>query len=198
MKKSYHIKFINKYDKTLFKVANKAEINCSPWEKYKSPYDTNVYLLYDKKNIYVHMTTTETKIKAVNNMRDSNVCKDSCMEFFLQPNINNPDYVNFEINPLGTLYLGYNSDTDDKTTFSEDTEIFCIESDINEYGWSLTYLIPLEFLKKYFKNITSVMRGNFYKCGDETDLVHYAVWNEIDSAEISFHNIGFFGDIIFD
>ena len=145
------------------------------------------------------MKTSETRIKAVHNERDSEVYKDSCMEFFLQPDTDDPDYLNFEINALGVLHLGYGTNTDNRVFFpEEDTDQFGIRTTIDSSGWSVCYRIPFEFLKRHFKKVSSEMRGNFFKCGDETLVTHYGTWNEIRDAEVDFHKSQYFGKLIFE
>ena len=40
------------------------------------------------------------------------------------------------------------------------------------------------------------MKGNFYKCGDDTKYPHFGCWNEVVWEEPDFHRPECFGDLI--
>ena len=177
--------------------ANKATVNYSPWKGYESPYNTNAYLLYDDENIYVYLTTDEKEISVTQTKRDCEVCVDSCMEFFLIPNENDDRYLNFEVNAGGTLHLGIGKSRFGRSFFKDTAdEVFDIKTDVTSSGWSLSYKIPFEFINSVYAAATKRMLGNFYKCGDETKVEHYAVWNDKHTAEPDFHAPSCFGVFI--
>ena len=39
-------------------------------------------------------------------------------------------------------------------------------------------------------------RGNFYKCGDETAIPHYGMWNPVGTENADFHRPEYFGDFV--
>ena len=197
--KTYTVKKVNKNSiNWAWKTANVAELNCEPWKEFPCPYKTTVQLLYTEESVYVHFSTTETKLRARNNRRDSLVYEDSCMEFFLSPDENDSRYFNFEINPIGTLLLYVCNGLGNYTNVDIDEKILNIKTIITNNGWELFYEIPFSFITQYFKQISPCMRGNFYKCGEQTEINHCACWNKIDLEEPMFHCPQFFGKIVFE
>ena len=132
-------------------------------------------------------------------MTDDNsaVCEDSCMEFFIQPNINDKRYFNFELNPIGTLHLAIGRSRYDRRYIDFNKSDFDIKSDISNGIWSLTFKIPFDFINKH-TGITPICRANFYKCGDKTGLEHYCVWNTVETPTPDFHQSEFFGELKFE
>ncbi|MNE91354.1 hypothetical protein D3C80_1889560 [compost metagenome] len=67
--------------------------------------------------------------------------------------------------------------------------------------WELEFSIPFDWLRGLFPDFTvesgQILRGNFYKCGDETPVPHYGCWNRIDSGSANFHLSSFFGELKF-
>jgi len=41
-------------------------------------------------------------------------------------------------------------------------------------------------------------RGNFYKCGDETEVAHYGSWNRVKTKTPDFHRPEYFGALVID
>jgi len=67
--------------------------------------------------------------------------------------------------------------------------------------WTLKYRLPLKLFEKYYgEKVSSGLEAsaNFYKCGDQTEFLHYGAWNPIQSPMPDFHRPEFFGRIIFD
>ncbi len=194
--KTYSIKKIRNFDENAWDAANVLELDCSPWEAVPRLYDTQARLVYTDEAIYIKMSTNETQLRAVNTQRDSDVCEDSCMEFFLSPNENDPRYLNFEINPIGAmlLFIGRGRDMWQSVDVSE--EIFDIKTVITNKGWSVCYKIPFSFLNSLFGTVTPTMRANFYKCGEKTVKSHYGCWNPILMEEMEFHCPQYFGKLI--
>ena len=68
-----------------------------------------------------------------------------------------------------------------------------------EEGWELVLSIPLELVEKLWgvkANSGTWFRANFYSCGDETPLPHYASWNPVETESPDFHRPEFFGNVI--
>ena len=69
-------------------------------------------------------------------------------------------------------------------------------------GWETVYAIPYTLIRKFFPSFSptpkSVMRANFYKCGDKTLIPHYLCWNPIPTEPLTFHNPNAFGVIHFE
>ena len=172
------------------------DVNYSPWKQYPCRYNTMAKIVYTEEAIYVNLKTTETKLKAVHNEKNSDVCDDSCMEFFLSPDENDTRYFNFEINPLGVMLLFVCNGRGNYTSVDVSHKIFQIKSIITDDYWQLLYKIPFSFIKEYFPNMTGNMRGNIYKCGRKTVHRHYGCWNPIETKKPEFHCPQYFGQLI--
>lgn len=166
-------------------------------------------LAYDAQNLYVHFTVKEPHICATHMEQNSDVCQDSCVEFFFQPDpANDRRYLNFEMNCLGVLLVGIGSFRDDLQFITrESDDIFDIHTTVTQENmaqydgqWSVEYTIPMSFLRQYFPNLTfepgHKMTANFYNCGDDDERSHYLCWNFIDAPHPDFHLPQFFGDIV--
>lgn len=149
--------------------------------------------------------------------RDFNapVYRDSCVEFFSQPE-GAAGYFNFEWNAAGAMLAGYVTDPAreggrvvGQILFNRE-ECAAVEVAASPGGgksakgdaptdWSLTFAIPFEILRGYaeFGEVRrgAVWRGNFYKCGDSTAKPHWASWRPL--PERNFHLPDSFGYIVF-
>ncbi len=181
-----------------FKEAEVAKISYVPWKSYHYPYETEARVLYTDEALYVNLKTNEWPLTARQTLRDGSVCEDSCMEFFISPDPDDTTFLNFEMNPFGTICLGLGKDRYERKTLMEDDDLFEVKSVIKNGEWQLYYKVPFSFLKKYFNKIGDEMRGNFYKCGDKTPIVHYATWNPVTCQQEDFHRPEFFGKLVFE
>ena len=182
-------------------------INDFPWGRpNKFPY-SQAQLEFLPECISVRLTSVEENIRATVDYDNGPVYKDSCLEFFFCPCPDTSEaYMNFEINPLGSLYVGFSHDGKRSSSAAVD---FCMYKELmdikvvrEERKWCAEYKIPYVFIRKFapdFKGIRQKrITGNFYKCGDNTLFPHYAVWKHIDTdvvKEPDFHRVEFFGDI---
>ncbi len=198
--KTYTIKKINgPVTDESWTLANVAKVDYEPWKNnYRYPYHMEARLLYNDEAVFVQLQTDERPLTAVANTRNGDVFKDSCMEFFFSPDADDPHYFNFEINPLGTVLLYHCVNRNDRTVPADDEKILNIKSVITPETWTLTYQIPFSFILKYFEKISPKAHGNFYKCGDEAVVPHYATWSPVTCVEEDFHRSEFFGELIFE
>lgn len=183
--------------------------NCL-WEDngYFPRSEAKVY--YTDKALHVLLISYEKEIKAIyENMNDS-VCKDSCMEFFVNPTPEVDDrFLNFEFNPLGTLLLGLGKDRYVREDINLDwRDVFSVRTSVDKNNiqhysgpfWFVEFSIPFSFLTDIYGPIEfksgKIMKANFYKCGDETAFPHYLAWNNIPISTPDFHRPEFFGELI--
>lgn len=184
-------------------------INNYPWGRPEICPDSFAEINLCDDGILIHLSTDEQNIRATVTEDNGPVCQDSCLEFFFSPcpEISNA-YFNFEINPLGTLYVGFSADGTRKSSkaidFSEFKNIFNINVKKDDSHWEVSYKVPYKLIKKYFPDFHSFdkkyIKCNFYKCGDKTLYPHYATWNYIDSNVVKspdFHVVEYFGVISF-
>ena len=197
------------------KKRNLNEVNC--WDSVEPLYIANYLwldnqykpkvtakLFYTKECIHVKFRTYEQNPVTNYFQLNDPICRDSCVEFFLQPDYEKDDrYMNFEMNAAGTLLLEIGPDRHHREFISDiDINIFHIKQYQNEEYWEVEYSIPFTWLKHYFfdfqPKLGHRLKANFYKCGDNTPIPHYACWNMVTSATPDFHRSCDFGSLIFD
>jgi hypothetical protein len=154
------------------------------------------------KGFYVRMRCYETNPKADEMSEDGDVYKDSCLECFLNFNPEQgEEYLNLEGNAVGTLHCKYGKDRFLRYSLTElgvgprPTATSRIMSDC----WEIDYFVSIDLVTALFHKISfspgDHLRGNFYKCGDDTVLPHFGMWSPI-REELNFHLPAFFGDLI--
>jgi len=176
---------------------------------------TLVRLLYDAEGIYGIFRVRDRFVRCVQRGYHAPVCRDSCVEFFLQP-AGRGGYFNFEFNCGGAMLAAFVTDpTRQGGSFRgcvplipqecRQVRVFhslppVVEPEIvAETLWHLEFFIPFALLTnragKHDLSGKSLWRGNFYKCGDETSHPHWAAWSPVD--ERNFHRPGCFGTLRF-
>lgn len=190
---------MNKYvvRKTDIANAEKISVNTVPWNEYAYKPKTYAAVVYNDDAIIVHFETDEKDLRTEMTVDNSAVCNDSCIEFFIQPNIDDKRYLNFELNPIGTLHLEIGGSRYDRVNIDFNKNDFDIKSEVFGGIWSITFKIPFDFINKH-TGMTPICRANFYKCGDKTTHKHYCVWNMVDTPEPDFHQSKFFGELKFE
>ena len=182
-------------DSTEWQRAEVGYIAVNRWSEYCVAPATEFRVLCGREGISVLMHSEEKHLRMECKEENGEIYKDSCMEFFLSPCISDDRYLNFEFNPLGVLHLALGEGREDRALLGEERGIFSIVSMAEDGDWKLKFYIPYDFLKKYFGEISPVWKGNFYKCGDMTDHVHYGAWSEVKTFTPDFHRSAYFGNI---
>ena len=153
----------------------------------------------------LRMVCEETAPKAVYRRYNEPVYTDSCLEFFCDW-LGDGRYINMEMNANGTLLSCIGPDRHARTPIADlsDGEIFVVKGEIEPASWNVTAYIPTALLCRilgvdgipFGKGYT--FRGNFYKCGDETAVIHYGMWNPIGTEKADFHRPEYFGALVID
>lgn len=186
------------------------EIDNFPWDNNGYRPRTEVKMVYSNSFLKIHFKSFEKEIKTVYSNVNDPVYEDSCVEFFFSPILSKEkNYMNFEINAIGTYLIGfgpYNGDriritNEDINTFSINTSV--TEESVKNYEedfWTITITLPFTFIEKYFGKLNFhsgyKFKGNFYKCGDKTKFSHYGCWNLINNDVPNFHLPDFFGTLV--
>lgn len=179
----------------------------TPWPDY--PYRPRVELWagWGPEEILLHYRVTEDRVKAEWTESGDPVCRDSCVEFFINPG--DGTYFNFEFNPIGTGYLGRGHSRQDSTALDKS-----LVTQIRREGslgtspfaeregkatWSLTVGIPLTLFAGTDLASPSgkSFKANFYKCGDDLRVPHYVTWHPVETEGPDFHRPEYFGTIHF-
>ena len=194
----YHVVNVDKPD---WSAIEKAALNHQPWLE-----DNGVrawaQACHDGERIHVRMTAKEEKIRATLTGPLDAVCTDSCLEFFFAPEDGDDRYINFEWNPLGTLYLGFGAarETRMRMIVKDKDALFAPKPFETEGGWGIEFSIPVSFIRLFFPRffLEGEASGNFYKCGDKTEVPHYLAWTDLTSEKPDYHRRHDFGKLIFE
>ena len=175
------------------------------WLEGHTPATTAKLVFVEGFGFLLRMTCAETAPKAVYTNYNEPVYTDSCMEFFCDW-LGDGRYVNMEMNANGTLLSCIGPDRHARTPVADLSggEIFPVEGVVCDGHWQVTAEIPTALLCKilgvntipFGKGYT--FRGNFYKCGDETPIPHYGMWNPVGTEKPDFHRPEYFGALVID
>lgn len=179
----------------------KVELTHTGWLP-ECPVSAWAQAVHNGKEIFVRMEAEEAPIRSTLTDPLSQVCNDSCLEFFFAPDSADGRYLNFEFNPLGTLYLGFGGlrPTRVRQIPKQASDLFQIQPFSTQGGWGICFSIPISFVRMYFPNfsLTGASDGNFYKCGDHTPQPHYLSWAPMSTHTPDFHRRQDFGQLLFD
>ena len=201
----YNVKWLETYATEWWKDAPEAKIDIFPWaslmtDDYRPV--TSGRLGVDGKSVFVYMESDETDLR-METKGFGYVHTDSCMEFFFSPDPASQKYFNYEFNPAGAMQLSIGTSRYDREILPVENfgDFFQVKTTVHENGWNLEYCVALSFLRRFFPSLELTpgykMRGNFYKCGDNTKRPHYGCWSPIDLAKPDFHCPQFFGTFCF-
>ena len=157
-------------------------------------------LAWNEDALYVRLQAIEPHILRRFNGTLDEVCKDSCLEFFFCPQ-EGDRYFNFEVNPNGSVYVGYGRPGSARCRLHRGNfkEILQIQPFDIPGGWGVEMRIPVSFIDIFSPGFRltagMTLQGNFFKCGDETQQEHYMAWNPVDVPAPNFHLPEFFGEI---
>ena len=143
------------------------------------------------------------------------VCRDSCVEFFVEP-AGGRGYLNFEMNCTGVLLCQHVLDPE-RTPHGLKDARFLTESEVADVRifhtlagpvteeiagpvrYSVGFFLPFSLFREAagaaFPHAGSVWRANVYKCGDETSHPHWGSWQPV--PELNFHLPSAFGVLRF-
>lgn len=167
---------------------------------------TQARLLHDGDAIAVIFRVEDRYVIAKGTQYQDRTHQDSCVEFFLEP-VAGKGYLNFEFNCIGTLLLTYIEDARRKGDgFERYTPVppdlaktITVHASLNgpipeelvePTIWTVCYCIPKPVLEGYVGDIPTLdgleMRGNLYKCADESSHPHWGYWADI-GEKLDFH-----------
>ncbi len=172
-------------------------------------------LLYNEEKIFGIFRVEDQFVRCRHTAFQSDVWKDSCVEFFVQPQ-NCKGYFNFEFNCGGALLASYVTDPtrvngrlaqytplgpdDDRKILRHASQPPVVEPETTApLTWYLGFVLPFAVMEKYAgpreDGKPRIWRGNFYKCGNDTSHPHWASWQPL--AGRNFHDPDSFGELVF-
>jgi Carbohydrate-binding family 9 len=176
---------------------------------------TRARLCHDLQGIHGRFEVEDRFVRCVRTEYGSEVWKDSCAEFFVEPKPGR-GYFNFEFNCGGAFLVNHILDptrtVDGFKKFVRIPESVAssvrvlsslppsIEPEIAEaVAWTLAFRIPFALLEQYVGPLGEIAgqtwRGNFFKCAEENSHPHWAAWSPVD--EFNFHRPDCFGELRF-
>ncbi len=180
--------------------------------------ETAVRLLYDQENLYVDFRVRDRYVRAIQTDYQSPVCRDACVELFIQPR---PDrgYFNLEINCIGTMLFSYVTDPTRlpggeiagvqkiPAEKAASIQVFStlkgpVPEEIEEpVEWRLAYAVPFPLFAVGETILRApegeTWRGNFYKCAEDNSHPHWGSWAPIGPV-LNFHVPEYFAAIRFE
>ena len=179
------------------------------WPK-EYPYKPITYFTIGRSNksIFIKYSVHGSMLRAIYSNDQEPVHEDSCVEFFCKP-IGADKYTNFEFNCIGTCSASSRKSRSEELMFFTPEEMQTIKRfpsmgrrAFNEmegmFEWELTVEIPFKLIGIDSTNLPEKLVGNFYKCADGTDSMHFLSWNPINTESPDFHRPEFFGELIFE
>ncbi len=147
-------------------------------------------------NLLATLKCYEENPRAVYINRDDPVYTDSCLEFFVAPIEGRAEYINVEMNSKGTFLCEFGKGKYDRVFMSSLTDKCpLVESfkgkDINGSFWGVKVTLTREFLCEAYKIDDfsyTVVKANFYKCGDACETPHYIAFSPVTTLPPGFHN----------
>jgi hypothetical protein len=159
---------------------------------------------YTADALLLHLWIDVPKVRAEETGPIGMPCKDSCLEFFFQPEPDDPRYINVEFNSNGCLYLGMGTCIQDLIRLLPEANICSIfDPRIQklEHGWEIHYQIPYSLIRRLFPKFTATpgktIRANCYACSDLSQPHYYLSWNPITEEPFTFHHSSCFGSMTF-
>lgn len=192
---------VNTYKELNWERVPKAEISTYKWDSgaYK-PRSYGQLALLESGELCVRMTSFEANPRATYTRPNSPVCNDSCLEFFAAFNNASNEYVNIELNAKGACCATRRHSTGPVTNIDLIIELPVFTTQVLSDRWSVEFSLTPEQIDGLFPGTQLKsgysFRGNFYKCGDNTDIPHYGMWNEVVSNTPCFHMPEYFGKIV--
>ncbi len=181
---------------------NVADISVYNWGGEYRPESKATLCFIPNEGFLLKIWSMEENPRATFTGKNEGVCRDSCLEFFanFKPELANSGYLNFECNANGALLCCYGENRYDRKTvlemgFTHPTAVPFRTDRV----WGYTLLIPLTLLQAVYGDASfstgSIIKGNFYKCGDDTAVPHYGSYTEIQCDHPDFHRPEYFADM---
>lgn len=180
----------------------KMAVTLCPWGGDYRPQSFAQMTYEVDKGFHLRMGCRESDPRAVYTQPDDPVCRDSCLESFIDfAPAAGVGYVNLEANAAGAALLAIGPARQPRRFLRAlgcPLPALSPWRQAEEWGWRA--FIPLATVQALYPvegfAPGDVLRGNFYKCGDDTAVEHYCVWNPIDAPAPDFHRPECFGRLL--
>ena len=180
-------------------------IDCVNWREFPYCPVVSFDAAYADRHLFVRFFVRGLGTGASYVNDNDPVWQDSCVEVFIAAR--DGGYFNFEMNCIGALLAAKRRSRKegvehfDAATMSRiirhstlPREAFAERDGVCE--WSVAIGIPFDVLGYADGERPTMLKVNFYKCGDETSVPHYVSWNPIVTEKPDFHRPEFFGELM--
>lgn len=171
-----------------------------PWGTDYMPKTSAWLYRVEGEGFYLKMRCEEKEPIAIYTGDNDPVYKDSCMEFFANyyPEEEGTGYINFEMNSNGTVLCEYGHPGDRHYLRDKGFQVPKPVVTKDEDSWEIELMIPDTFIQAVYgkDTISHYIKGNFYKCGDDTHTPHYGSWSPIENPTPAFHKPEYFGELM--
>ncbi len=182
------------------------------WYKSGEKEQTEAKILWDDERLYFSFKCDDKHISAEHYIHHSAVFRDDCCEAFISPvpeGKERLDYINYEINCIGSFLAGYHAKSRGKDVRWRDCyglEIGRVingtvndDSDVDE-GWVLEFSVPFahfeDFAAEFPPKDGQALYLNLNRLGGKTNSQH-SQWTASQTPKPQFHSPKDFGKVIF-
>ncbi len=151
----------------------------------------------------LRMVCRESNPRAVYTEYNQPIYTDSCLEFFASWDCAQTKYLNMEMNANGALLSCVGKDRYERTPVLDACgELPLVQGFVNKGEWGIVARIPFSVIKGVYGIDADAFEpgytfmGNFYKCGDQTDVPHYGSWSRVGTEKPDFHRPEYFGKLV--
>lgn len=195
------MRYIVKKQKELnFNLIQPAYINNYVWGGIYRPVAYAKLALVEWQGFALQMTCYEKTPRAIYSNFDDPVWKDSCLEFFASFNNESNLYINLEMNSAGAFLMGLRESRENKKNAADIVRLPKTRVIKNNALWQVEYFFTFDMLAKLFGKVDYCsgysFKGNFYKCGDDTEFPHFGMWCPVATEKPDFHRPEFFGELV--
>lgn len=156
--------------------------------------------------LVLHYRVSEQSVRAHYAEDGGKVWTDSCVECFVR-NADDDTYYNIECNCIGTLLAALGEGRHDRVPVAPELRSAVLrwaslgketfEERKEPTVWEVALVIPAQLfaVQPLRLEAGTVLRANFYKCGDELSVPHFLSWNPIEVSQPDFHRPEYFGEL---
>ncbi len=130
--------------------------------------------------------------------RDAPIYRDSCLEFFVAPVNGRDEYINVEMNSAGAFLCEFGKSRQGRKLVSNISSLSPMvipqkgADSLGEF-WKVNVSLSREFIAELYgidnnQIDYSVIKANFYKCGDDCETPHYVAFSPVSTLPPGFHN----------
>lgn len=182
-----------------------------PWYESGEKEQTEAKIVWDDERIYFAFTCDDKYIAAGQFSPNSPVSLDDCCEAFIAPVPDGPerlDYINYEVNCIGTWLTGYHAKSRDKNlgkwddghlVIGRNIKGTCNKDDDTDEGWVLEFSVPWSHFKEFDVTFPprdgQVIHIGLNRCGGKVDA-QYSQWAPSQTEKPQFHAPEDFGKVI--